>query len=483
MSQWGADGYAQHGWSYRAILAHYYSGTTVATHAAPLVHVLLLDGRKRVTLASDSPWQVTDALGHKLPLAAGPLAVGADLLVAGEALASPLVFSPGRTPLRVGKAAYRGKLMLVSTGKRLQVVNALPLESYLLGVVGEEMPHTWPAAALEAQAVAARSYALAELENVVTARAYDLFGDTRSQVYGGIAGESPEVTAAVRATAHQAVLYAGKVATTYFFSTSGGKTASAADVWGKPAPYLVSVADPYDTLSPYHDWGPVLLDARKAGRALQAPGDLVALDLTPDPAGRVARVSVVGTNGTVTATGTAVRTALGLRSSWFTVGWLALAPPAAPLPYGQAASLSGLVRGLAGASLEVKAGSAWQPVMPVTPGSDGSFTVALNPTGTAEYRLSAGAAATAPVKLTVAPAVSATLAAGTVEGSVRPALSGAAIQLQRQDGAAWRTVATATTDTAGSFAVAAQLPPGSYRVRCAPGHGLSPGVSPPILQT
>ena len=67
--------------------------------------------------------------------------------------------------------------------------------------------------------------------------------------------------------------------------------------------------------------------------------------------------------------------------------------------------------------------------------------------------------------------------AGTVQGTVQPALAGSAIQLQLADGSGWTTVAAATTDAAGSFAVAASLTPGSYRVRCAPGHGLSPGVS------
>jgi SpoIID/LytB domain protein len=382
--------------------------------------------------------------------------------VSGRKLASPVVFSPGGTPLRLGDDAYRGRLMLVATGKRLQVVNALPLESYLLGVVGEEMPHDWPAAALEAQAVAARTYALAELEN-------------------GVAGESPEVTAAVRATARRVVLYGDRVANTYFFSSSGGRTVPAVDVFGKPVPYLTSVDDPYDTLSPYHDWGPVLLDAHRVARALKVPGELQALDLSADSSGHVTQVAAVGANGTVTLQGTAVRTTLGLRSTWFSVGWLALDPPAAPLAYGVSASLSGVARGLTGVSLETRSGPGpWQPVLTVEPGSDGAFTVAVDPTGPSEYRLAAGAVATAPVKVAVAPAVSATLAAGTVAGSVRPPLPGAAVQLQRQDGSGWRTVATAKTDTAGAYTLAAQLGPGAYRVRCAPGHGLAPGVSPPI---
>jgi len=484
MSQWGADGYAQHGWDYRQILAHYYQGTTVAAGPQPIVRVLLASGRKRISLASTAAWQVTDANHTAVKLPAGPLQLGPGLVVSGKTLVSPLTFTSGSAPLELGATAYRGKLLVLADGKHLQVVNALPLESYVLGVVGSEMPSTWPAAALEAQAVAARSYALAELENVVTARAFDVYADTRDQVYGGVAAESAPVTAAVQATAKQIVLYGGKVATTYFSSSSGGRTVSAAEALGKPIPYLVSVDDPYDTLSPYHDWGPVLVDARKAARALKVPGDLVALQPTPGPSGHVTQVDAVGSKGDVRLTGGDVRSVLGLRSTWFTVGWLALVPPAAAVPYGGAATLTGTVRGLTSVSLEQRApGGSWQTAGAVAPAADGSFSITVHPSGTTEYRLAAGGVLAGLVSVPVAPAVSASVATGAVQGSVKPALAGAAVQLQRQDGTGWTTVATGKTDGAGSFAVAAQLAPGSYRVRCAPGHGLSPGVSQPILQT
>ena len=484
MAQWGADGYAQHGWDYRSILAHYYQGTTVAVGPSPTVRVLLVDGARRTALTSDSPWKVVDRAGTTVSLPAGTVKVAADLVVSGQTLVSPLTFSPGATPLRVGGAAYHGQLQVVSNGSKLQVVNSLGLESYVLGVVGREMPSSWPAAALETQAVAARSYALAELENVVTARAYDLYDDDRSQVYGGIAAESPPVTAAVQATARQVVLYNGKVATTYFSSSSGGRTVSAGEAWGKPIPYLVSVADPYDTLSPYHNWGPVLVDARKAGAALKVPGALRSLTLTPSPSGRVGSVNAVGTNGAVTLTAATVRAALGLRSTWFSIGWLALTPPAVPLSYGGATALAGVARGVQGVSLEAKGtDGTWQAVSPVTPAADGSFSVTIRPQATTQYRLSAGDIRAALLTVPVAPLVSASLAAGMVQGSMKPALSGAAVQIQRQDGVGWTTVATGTTDVSGAFAVSAALSPGAYRVRCAPGRGLSPGVSQPVLQT
>jgi stage II sporulation protein D len=484
MAQWGADGYARHGWDYRHILAHYYQGTTVAVGPSPTVRVLLVDGARRTALTSDSPWKVVDRAGTTVSLPAGTVKVAADLVVSGQTLVSPLTFSPGATPLRVGGAAYHGQLQVVSTGSKLQVVNTLGLESYVLGVVGREMPSSWPAAALETQAVAARSYALAELENVVTARAYDLYDDDRSQVYGGIGAESPSVTAAVHATARQVVLYNGKVATTYFSSSSGGRTVSAGEAWGKPIPYLVSVADPYDTLSPYHDWGPVLVDARKAAAALKVPGALESLTLTPSPSGRVGSVNAVGTKGNVTLTAAAVRTALGLRSTWFSIGWLALTPPAVPLSYGGTASLTGVARGVQGVSLEAKgADGTWQTVSPVNPAADGSFSVTIKPQATTLYRLAAGDIRAALLNVAVAPLVSASLGAGMVQGSMKPALSGAEVQIQRQDGVGWTTVATGTTDVSGAFAVSAALSPGAYRVRCAPGRGLSPGVSQPVLQT
>ncbi len=149
---------------------------------------------------------------------------------------------------------FRGRLTVSSDGKTLQVVDTLGLEAYVKGVVAAEMPKTWPAAALEAQAVAARSYAIANLQ---TAGPFDLFADGRSQIYGGVALETPATNAAVDATRGKVVLWQGKVADTLYSSSSGGRTASAQSALGQNLPYLASVADPYDTLSPYHDWGPM----------------------------------------------------------------------------------------------------------------------------------------------------------------------------------------------------------------------------------
>ncbi len=478
MSQWGADGFARHGWTATQILEHYYTGTTVTAEPSTRIRVLLDSGRKTATLSSSDPWTVVDANGTTVALPAGKLVVPASLVVSGQTLASPLTFSPGPTPLSYGSTPYRGSLVVSSTGTTVQVVNTLDLEQYVDGVVGAEMPSTWPAAALQTQAVAARSYALAEIENVVTARSFDVYSDSRDQEYGGIHAESPAVTAAVTATAHQVVLYKGKVITAYFSASSGGRTVSYAEAnGGQVVPYLQSVDDPYDTISPYHDWGPVLFNATKVAKAIAVPGQLVSFQLTPGPSEHIQSMVAVGTKGSITLTGPQLRADLGLRSTWFAIGWLALDKPTAAVTAGQPVSLTGLARGVTAVTLEQKTVTGWQTVQAIAPAADGSFTVVLHPSITTTYRLAAGDVRAATVKVPVVPVVTAATAGGTVTGTSTPAFSGAAVQVQRQNGHVWTTVATGTTTATGSFSVVAQLAPGVYRVRCAPGHGLSPGVS------
>src|SRR5262249_55614070 len=145
------------------------------------------------------------------------------------------------------------------------------------------------------------------------------YGDTRDQVYGGVKAESANAGAAVDATKGQVVLYGGKVARTLFFSTSGGRTASAAESTGTAVPYLVPVTDPYDTASPYHDWGPMVMDAAAVAKKLKLASPIADVQAVRGPSGRVKSLTVVaGDESQVTMTGSRVRTALDLRSTWFT---------------------------------------------------------------------------------------------------------------------------------------------------------------------
>ena len=174
-------------------------------------------------------------------------------------------------------------------GKRLSAVNALGLEAYLLGVVAREMPQDWPLEALKAQAVAARTYSLTRF---VQGKPFDLYSDQRSQMYGGVAGESPRSTRAVRETAGQVVLHAGALATTFYFASSGGRTANGEDVFGEPVPYLVSVPDPWDKASPNHVWPPRLLTGAAVGKAFGLAGPAVDAISVPTPSGRPKTVTL-----------------------------------------------------------------------------------------------------------------------------------------------------------------------------------------------
>jgi stage II sporulation protein D len=479
MSQWGAYGYAKHGWTYDRILAHYYTGTTLGTARVATVRVLVASGRK-VKLSSSVPWTVTDATGVKTQLDPGAFTLGAKLaLAAAPAAQSPLVFTSTQ-PLSVAGRAYRGRLVVSTDGKTISVVNVVGLEAYLKGVVPAEMPSAWPAEALKAQAVAARSYALANLQK---GRAFDLYGDTRDQAYGGVAAEWPSASSAVDATKGQVVTYAGKVADTLFFSTSGGRTASALESTGKAVPYLVPVADPYDTFSPYHDWGPVLFDATKVAKQLKLPGRIVGVQATDGASGRVKTMTLTTDDEAgVALSGNAVRSDLDLRSTWFAPAFLQLLPVARTMTYGGAASLTGLLRGADGVTLESRQGGGdWAPAGDLAPSADGSFSMIVRPSVTTWYRLAWGVARAGLAKISVAARVSATAAAGAVQGTVRPVSPGAPVQLQEQqtDGS-WRTLSSTTADSASAWAFAGSLAAGTYRVRSAPGHGIVAGLSAPF---
>src|SRR3954454_2270545 len=365
MSQYGAYGYAQHGATYEEILAHYYPGTTLGPAPVSTIRVLLAEKRKTLTLSSQSDFTIRDAAGTRVTLPAGTLALTPKLAVRGKTLQPPLVVSPGRGAPIVLTRAYRGRIPNDVVAGKLRSVNVLPLEQYLYGVVPSEMPSSWSPEALKAQAVAARSYALATRQ---LGAPFDVFNDTRSQMYLGIDHESPAATAAVNATKKQVVLYNDAVATAYFSSTSGGRTESALNWTGKAVPYLVSVPDPYDDLSPYHDWGPTPVTAQSIVKALKFKGPITDATAKLTSSGRAASLNLLTPLEPLTVPATTLRSAVGLRSTWFSFGVMSLTGPmtSAPVTYGSAVTLGGAVRGVSGVTLEQKPlGGQWQPVSTV----------------------------------------------------------------------------------------------------------------------
>jgi stage II sporulation protein D len=398
MAQWGAYGYAQNGATYDQILAHYYPETQLTQAPATPLRVLVASGA-RLTVSSSAEFQVVDAAGATYPLTAGSYTFDKRLQVAAVGpLQPPLVFAPGEAPLVLGRP-YRGSIEIDVSHGKLLAVDVVGLDAYVRGVLSREMPKSWPLEALKAQAVAARSYALAARRGGV----FDLYSDSRDQVYGGIGAETPATDVAVADTQGQVLDYAGKVATTYFFSSSGGRTAAVADVFPtKPhVPYLVSVGDPYDVMSPWHDWGPILLTGAQLSKKLNIPG---VSDLEPAPAtGRPTTVTVAGADGTQSVPAESIRWALGLRSTWFSVSVLSLSRPAGPILPGADVTLSGSARHVSVVLLEQKTRYGdWQqgPALQLAP--DGTFTVSVRPDGTTLYRLVGDGVESAPLRVPVA---------------------------------------------------------------------------------
>jgi SpoIID/LytB domain protein len=283
MSQQGALGYAEHGWSYQQILAHYYTGT----------------------------------------------AIGA---------------APANTQVRV----------LVANK-----VRKVALDTYVRGVVSAEVSSSWPHAALEAQAVASRTYA-------VTAHAggskFDVYADTRSQVYRGVAAQTPQTDAAVAATAGQILTYAGKPAVTYFFASSGGRTENVQNSFlgSQPEPWLRGVVDRYERGN-LHTWR---LELGFAAAAAKLRGlvrghfegiEVLKRGFSP----RIVAANVLGSGGRTPVSGPMLAERLGLYSTWayFSTsegqqttpepdrsGWSSLRPPgpeSPPVPAPAASAESG----------------------------------------------------------------------------------------------------------------------------------------------
>jgi stage II sporulation protein D len=240
MSQEGALGYAEHGYDYRQILAHYYTGTSIGA-AAPKTQVRVLMGGK---------------------------------------------------------------------------VRKVPLERYVRGVVSAEVSPSWPLAALEAQAVASRTYAL-------TAHAggskFDVYADTRSQVYRGMAAQTPQTDTAVAATAGQIVTYAGSPAITYFFASSGGRTENVENAFGgsEPQPWLRGVADQYER-GDEHTWKAALSFASAAAKLRGlVRGRFEGIEVTKRGfSPRIVTAYVLGSRGRTAVSGGQLAARLGLFSTW-----------------------------------------------------------------------------------------------------------------------------------------------------------------------
>ncbi|MCF8588902.1 SpoIID/LytB domain-containing protein [Gordonia liuliyuniae] len=320
LGQWGAYGYAKKGWSADQILRHYYGNTTAGKVSKPDVTVSLSE-KKSVSVHAAAGMRVggqTVAPGQAVRLSGGNAAItqgcgGAVVKTVKAAQVDPINTAPNRPANELltfcsGDEAYRGSIGVDSSG----VVNKLHVDDYVKGVIPKESMPSWGDSggfeALKAQAVAARSYVVAGLEQ---GRKMD--NTQQSQMYHGAGGEDPRTSRAADATAGQIRLLNGKPALTEFSASTGGYTAGG---------LFPAVVDAGDSISPTHNWTATVSAASIASAF--GVGGLKSFEVSEanglgDGSGRVVKVRVVGTDRTVEATGDQARTKLQLKSDWFAV--------------------------------------------------------------------------------------------------------------------------------------------------------------------
>src|SRR5581483_11671253 len=377
----------------------------------------------------------------------------------------------GAQPLQVDLAGYRGDVVVKQKPGGLMAVNVLPLDRYLRGVVPWEAPAGWHTATYEAQAVAARSYTLAMLK---PGEDFDLYPDSRSQMYGGIRAERPETNVAIGATAGQVLEWRGQVIPAYYFSSSGGRTSSIHDAWPKmqQVPYLVSVRDPYDYISPHHVWPTTVLSAARVGQVLgvSAVRDMRVVE---NSSGRASAVRVLTSHGWRQFSAQVIRQKFDLGSTDFEVRAMSLDAVSARAQFGVRVHVTGFLRGLGRARLQELDGAGWTTIRSVRPAASGRFAVTVEAARSTELRLAYNGLAGDEVPLRVVPRVVVAASGSTLRVRVAPSLPLRVERLTRRE---WRPVASSR----GTFT--RRLGPGSYRVAVAGGGagGYLPAVSRPV---
>jgi stage II sporulation protein D len=463
MSQYGAAGFAQHGFTYQQILSHYYAATTLGNvNPNHNVTVLLHEGAasfrgalhikgSTISLSPRTNYGVIPA-GSSLKLISHGRTVGT--------FAPPLTVTGNGTPLTlVGQGRYLGAFVFrpASSGG-VMTINAVGLDNYVRGVVAAEMPSSWPAQALDAQAVAARTYAITA---GVVAADFDVYDDTRSQMYEGVNAETPASNAAVAATSGQVVDYDGAPVVTYFFASSGGYTESVQNVWYGIAPeaWLHGEPDPYDDSynNPYYRWSnpySVGTAARKLRKYYAGTFEgLNVLQTGVSP--RVVQAQVVGSSGSDTVTGAQLQSLFGTLSTYMSFSTLT-----------ENASHTGTPVAASTAPVATSTPTTTTATPTTATPTTVSTTQAPTPTVTTSTPPPTGgtglAAATAQTA-NAAAAVSTTSSDISINGTVYPVEQGAAVVAQLKEASGWMSVGSAQVTSSGTYVIPVPST-GIYRV-------------------
>ncbi|WP_052345749.1 peptidoglycan-binding protein [Paucisalibacillus sp. EB02] len=333
MTQWGAYGMAQSGYSYDAILKYYYTGTEIGTRDTEnqIVRVLLTQNASTLKISSNQPYQV----GDKEFLANSETTIQYQ---DGEYIIKNSDNTYTRTTqfqissskdglLYFDNMQYEGIFYVSSNSGTMDLVNHLSVENYLKGVVPYEIIPSWNNLDLfKTQTLAARTYVLKEIQRNYNGK-FDVYDTVRSQVYNGIPKDIPEVyvtkiNQAISDTKGKVILYNGGLIDAVYSASSGGHTVDAVEVWGNSVPYLVGKEDPYDTFKYSQNWWSYTISKQDLEKLYPNAGKIIDVKVEETKFNRPTVISIVGENGTITISGKEFRSKIGMAnmlSNTFTI--------------------------------------------------------------------------------------------------------------------------------------------------------------------
>ena len=274
----------------------------------------------RVKIAASTTAIVSDGRGQKLgelsPAQGSIVQANNNEIKFGDIPAAELWVKPQQGGyVWIDDRWYRGAVRVIPSGKKLLAINYVDLEQYLYSVLGAEMSPDFPAEALKAQAVAARTYALYRSQST-SKKLFDVDGTQSSQVYRGLSSEANTTQAAVNATVGQVMTYRGKPILAAFHAASGGLTENVEDIWSSRIPYLRGVPD-YDLGTPGYEWSKTF-SISELSQSLKVNNiKTIAADRTTQ-FGSVVSLKIVGDQDKTLA-GKQLRSLLKLRSLRFTI--------------------------------------------------------------------------------------------------------------------------------------------------------------------
>jgi len=251
---------------------------------------------------------------------------GGQVRVNGKVRSMPLRLLPGNGHIMVNGRPYRGSIEIAPGKQGLMVINEVPIEAYLAGIINNEISSKWHEDVIKTQAVIARTYALFN-RNKRASSPWHVESSVMGQVYSGAASEDQAAQSAVRDTAGEVLTFGGEPALTVYHSNAGGMTEASRAVWSRDYPYLKPVESSFDAVAPRYEWDYTATAAglgeelRRSGRSIGDPVELEVIETTST--GRVSSLVLRDSEGReIRMTGEELRSVIGysvIRSSMFKV--------------------------------------------------------------------------------------------------------------------------------------------------------------------